>query len=111
MPGPGVPFKPGQSGNLKGRPRGSRHRLSERDLADLTADFEDHGAAAIRRAREKDPAAYVRLIASLLPKHTEKVPNPLEDLTDNELEQLDRLLATACQAEEPLERHFSCDNV
>ena len=42
MPGPGVPFKPGQSGNLEGRPRGSRHRLSERVLADLTADFEDH---------------------------------------------------------------------
>jgi hypothetical protein len=42
-----------------------------------------------------------RLIASLLPKQTEKVSNPLEDLTDEELEQLDRLLATACQAEEP----------
>jgi hypothetical protein len=87
------------SDNLKGRPRGSR--LSERVLADLTADFEDNGAAAIRRACEKDPAAYVRLIASLLPKHAEKVPNRLEDLTDDELEQLDRLLATACQAEEP----------
>jgi hypothetical protein len=33
--------------------------------------------------------------------YTEKVPNRLEDLTDDELEQLDRLLATACQAEEP----------
>jgi Family of unknown function (DUF5681) len=58
MPGPGVPLKPGQSGNKpgqsgnpKGRPRGSRHRLSERVLADLTADFEDHGAAASARAR------------------------------------------------------------
>jgi hypothetical protein len=102
MPGPGVPFKPGRSGNPKGRPRGSRHRLSERVLADLTADFEDHGAAAIRHARENDPAAYVRVIASLLPKHIEKVLNPLEDLTDDELEQLDRLLATAaCQAEKP----------
>jgi hypothetical protein len=101
MPGPGVPFKPGQSGNLKGRPRGSRHRLSERVLADLTADFEDHGAAAIRRTREKDPAAYVRLIASLLPKQTEKVANQLEDLTDDQLEQLDRLLAATCQEEPP----------
>ena len=56
---------------------------------------------SVGRHREKDPAAYVRLIASLLPKDIEKVPNRLEDLTDDELEQLDRLLDTACQAEEP----------
>jgi hypothetical protein len=100
MPGVGVPFKPGRSGNPRGRPKGSRHKLSERVLAELTADFEQHGAAAIRQARETDPAAYIRVIASLLPKQTEKIPNPLEDLTDDELDQLDRLLA-AHQGEQP----------
>ena len=71
MPGPGAPFKPGRSGNPNGRPRGSRHKLSEQVLADLAADFEENGADAIRRVRETDPTAYVRIIASLLPKQAE----------------------------------------
>jgi hypothetical protein len=37
-------FKPGQSGNPEGRPKGSRHRLSEKFLAELAADFEAGGA-------------------------------------------------------------------
>jgi hypothetical protein len=31
------PFLPGQSGNPRGRPKGSRHKLSEAFLADLAA--------------------------------------------------------------------------
>ena len=33
------------------------------------------------------------IIASLLPKQTEKISNPLESLTDDELDRLDRWLA------------------
>jgi hypothetical protein len=61
-------FQPGQSGNPAGRPKGSRHRLSEALLRDLCADFEENGMAAIVRCRVEDPSTYVRLIASLLPK-------------------------------------------
>ncbi len=84
----GRPFKPGQSGNPKGRPRGSRHRLSEALLADMVADFEAGGAAAVKKARTTDPVGYLRVIASLLPKQIEEASNPLADLTDAELEQL-----------------------
>jgi uncharacterized protein DUF5681 len=61
-------FKPGQSGNPSGRPKGSRHKLSEAFLAELLADFEAGGRAAIERCRPERPDVYVRLVASLLPK-------------------------------------------
>lgn len=61
-------FKPGQSGNPAGRPKGARNRLSEKLLATLAADFEQHGAAAIIKMREEKPVDYVRTCASLVPK-------------------------------------------
>src|SRR5262249_3647209 len=64
-------FKPGQLGNSRGRPRGSRHRLSELALKALCADFEAGGAEAIERCRREHPDVYVRVVASLLPKQTD----------------------------------------
>src|SRR3981081_4702905 len=61
------------------------HGVEPQQLADLVADFEENGADAIRRVRETDPTAYVRIIASLLPKQAEKVPNPFENLTHEEV--------------------------
>lgn len=66
--GPGRPFQRGQSGNPAGRPKGSRNRLAEDMLSKLADDFEKHGTEAIERVRESDPGAYLRTIASLLPK-------------------------------------------
>jgi Family of unknown function (DUF5681) len=80
-------FKPGQSGNPRGRPRGSRHRLSELALKALCADFEAGGAEAIERCR-REPDVYVRVVASLLPKQTVEKVNPLDELSVEELDQL-----------------------
>ena len=51
----GRPFKPGQSGNLAGRPKGSRNKLSEEFIAEVYADWCEHGAGAIQTVRETRP--------------------------------------------------------
>lgn len=61
-------WSPGQSGNPVGRPKGSRHKLSETFLRDLVHDWESHGIQALKLAREKDPVAYVKVVAGILPK-------------------------------------------
>jgi hypothetical protein len=61
-------FKPGQSGNPAGRPKGSRNKLSEAFLKVLAEDFEAHGEKVIERLRTEQPAQYANVIAKLMPK-------------------------------------------
>ena len=61
-------FKPGQSGNPLGRPRGSRNKLGEAFIAALAEDFERNGAEAITECRERFPGKYLSVVASILPK-------------------------------------------
>jgi hypothetical protein len=89
-----VPFKPGQSGNPKGRPKGARNKLGEEFLTQLCEDFEVHGAAVIERVRQEDPATYIRVIAGLLPKELKSASGPFAELSIEELE----LIASAARA-------------
>ena len=86
-------FKPGEVANPAGRPKGSRSKLQELCLAMLHKDFAKHGETVIERVRERRPESYLAAVVSLLPKQQEKVDSPFVDLTDQELDQLEELLA------------------
>jgi hypothetical protein len=72
----------------RGRPRGARQKLEEAFLLAVQQDFHKHGPAAIVKVRKKDPVAYVKMIASLMPKSlnlTAKVEKLANELTEDEL--------------------------
>ena len=79
-----------------GRPPGARNRLSEIALAALGADFAEHGAAVIAQVRRERPHHYLSIVVSLLPRqlHVER-SSPFADLTDDELDQLERYLSAS----------------
>jgi len=86
-------FKPGQSGNPGGKPKGTRNKIQADFLKELSEDFEVHGRDAIEKMRATDPSGYVRTVAALLPKEVE-VHSSLDELSDDQLS----AIITACRA-------------
>jgi hypothetical protein len=82
----GRPFKPGQSGNPAGRPKGSRVKLEEVMLADMVEAWKLYGKDALRITAEKEPAKFVQAHIAALPKQTQTTRiHKLEMMTDKEL--------------------------
>jgi Family of unknown function (DUF5681) len=98
-------FISGQSGNPAGRPRGSRHKLSEAFIAALCADWIAHGGPLLARVRKLRPDVYLKVISAMLPKELESNPSPFDSLSDGELEEMIELVQKARdmakQAESP----------
>jgi hypothetical protein len=69
-------------------PRSPRNFLQAKFLTALAEDFERDGATAIKICRIEEPAQYVKIIASLMPKEFAVTDNALGDLSDEELGQL-----------------------
>jgi hypothetical protein len=84
-------YKPGQSGNPAGRPKGSRNKLSEFFIETVYADFVEHGPAVVEKVRLEDPVQYMRVVAGIIPKEL-KIERS-DELTDSELDQRIRQLA------------------
>lgn len=72
-------FQPGNPG----RSKGSRNKLGEDFIAALHEDFQEHGVAAIVAVRQEKPDAYIKVIASILPRELKVTTE--NDLTDDQL--------------------------
>lgn len=83
-----TPWKPGQSGNPAGKPKGSRNKLGEAFLTELYTDWQTHGATVIQTVRAEKPDAYLKVVASLLPKQLEIKDDTFAGLTDEQLASL-----------------------
>jgi Family of unknown function (DUF5681) len=80
-------WQPGVSGNPAGRLRGSRNKLSEAVICALLRDFSKHGEKAIAKVRRTQPAAYLKILALLVPReHKVEHSNAIKDMTDEQLE-------------------------
>lgn len=90
-----IPFKPGQSGNPAGRPKGSRHKLGQAFIEALHDDFNAHGEDVIEKVRLEKPDQYMKVVASLLPR--EFKIETTSDLTDEQLDARIRQLADIIQ--------------
>lgn len=90
-----IPWKPGQSGNPAGRPRGARAKLSEQFVQDILTDWETHGVKAIEDVRAKSPTDYLKVVASVITKDVAVTVRDYDDLSDAEL--AEQFAATAAR--------------
>jgi Family of unknown function (DUF5681) len=93
-------WHPGQSGNPAGRERGSRNRLSEEVICALLRDFRQHGQKAVARVRQTQPAAYLKILALLVPReHKVEHRNLIKELSDEQLEAMIEYIETSLAAQ------------
>jgi hypothetical protein len=83
-PSPATRFSADNPGRAK--QKGARDRLSAAFLTDFADDYDAHGNTVIETVRGKDPVAYMRLAAALLPTKVEITKNPLDGLSDEQLD-------------------------
>ena len=97
-------WQPGVSGNPAGRLHGSRNKLSEAVICALLRDFSMHGEKAIAKVRRTQPAAYLKVLALLVPReHKVEHSNLLKELSDEQLEAMIEYIeaSLAAQAGDP----------
>jgi len=86
-------FKPGQSGNPGGRPKGSRNKLSEEFFQDLYDVWQAFGKPALETMAMLYPVEFVRMVASLMPREPEATVAPVTVMERMSDAQLDALIA------------------
>ena len=67
------PWKPGQSGNPAGRPKGVRHKLATDFLEGLQAELHRRGPIVFQELEAKD---FVNTLAKVMPQNFEITTDP-----------------------------------
>lgn len=83
-----MPFKPGQSGNASGRPKGSRNQLCEDFLRDLHELWDKQGKTILAQVAADKPEAIVNAATKLMPKdvnHFHKL-DEVKNIVESELD-------------------------
>lgn len=78
-------WKPGQSGNPKGRPKNAKQKLSDTFLADMLEAWERDGKSAIERVIKDRPHEFIKSVAAIVPKDVNIRTEVVQELTDDEL--------------------------
>jgi hypothetical protein len=61
-------YKPGQSGNLNGRPKGARSKFGEDFVIEFAEHWAKNGKSVLDTLVKEEPAAYAKVACTLLPK-------------------------------------------
>lgn len=83
-------FKPGNPG----KPKGVKHKLQENFLKDVQEAWEEKGKEAITMMIADKPGDFVKMVAGLMPKEATLNINDNSEMTDDELAERVRSLAT-----------------
>lgn len=75
-------WKPGESGNPKGRQQGTRNRVTEAFLRDLEELWRKNGPAVLDLAATTEPMQFAQMVAKLLPKDFQVTHNAGESFIE-----------------------------
>ena len=93
-------FQQGFSGNPSGNRHRTRHLLNQEFMQALLLNFRHQGKKAIEKVARNQPAAYLKILALLVPREMKvEHSNPLKDLTDEQLEAMIEYIETSLAAQ------------
>ena|SRR5215472_6092340 len=81
----------GPTPNPLGRKRGTPNKFSRAFLADVAEKWQAHGASVLEEVRRDDPATFLRVCASLVPREillTTQSATPVSQMSETELQAL-----------------------
>jgi hypothetical protein len=80
-------FKPGASGNPHGNRYRTRHLLNQEFMQALLLNFRHQGKKAIEKVARNQPAAYLKILALLVPREMQiEHTNRIKQMTDEQIE-------------------------